>query len=637
MTDQTIGLEILQEVSRIANSSLDLDHTLESIIEIIKQKMHTDACAIYLAEETQASFQMKASSGLPKEASSRVRLEIGKGITGWVAETKTSLALSDAMGDPRFAYFPEIEEEKFKSMLSVPLIMDEQCIGVINIHSVEKRVFTDEEIALLEAIAGQVAGCLRNAVLYNKSQMLLKELTILYDISLAVQSTLKMEHGLWIILNGITMGQAGGFNRAMLFIYDEKTRMLRGMMGLGPDSPEDAVRLWTELERKGDKLLEWIITEANREEYNKSEFNQFVRSLQFPVEPGASILAETILQKKAFHVEAVRDNPLVDREFLESLGANAFATAPLVAHESVMGVILADNRYNGKPIAEEQLRLLTRFSSHASWVMENARLFSKLLDTNRELLSTKEQLTQTEKLAALGELSAEIAHEIKNPLVSVGGFARRLRQKVRSISDGPEPSQELQAAANYSDIIVREVERLEHLVKDILLYSKPVVIIDLEKSSLNEILKEVAYLFKAGFYERNINLGFQLAEDLPSLQLDKPRIKQVFINLFYNAMESMPRGGEFKVQTRDEEYAGGQKVASIRMEDTGGGIPHEVFENIFNPFFTTKASGTGMGLPICRKIIEAHGGTIRVENVIKKGVTIILHLPLQIPSDYYKN
>ena len=123
MTESNLGLEILQEVTLIANSTLDLDETLEQIIPVIKNKMHMDACAIYLINESDGLLHLKASMGLPDEAR-HINLEIGQGVTGWVAQQGTSLALSEAMQDPRFVYFPEIEEEKFSSMLSVPILAD---------------------------------------------------------------------------------------------------------------------------------------------------------------------------------------------------------------------------------------------------------------------------------------------------------------------------------------------------------------------------------------------------------------------------------------------------------------------------------------------------------------------------------
>ena len=121
------------------------------------------------------------------------------------------------------------------------------------------------------------------------------------------------------------------------------------------------------------------------------------------------------------------------------------------------------------------------------------------------------------------------------------------------------------------------------------------------------MIEEALYLFKAGFYEKNINLATQLEEDPSLLDLDQQKIKQVLINLIYNSLESLSQGGQLKVQTYQEEYTQKQKMVTILVEDTGGGIPQEIFENIFNPFFTTKNTGTGLGLPICRKIIENHG------------------------------
>jgi len=628
MEESKLGVEILQDITRIANCTLDLDETLEQIIEVIKTKLQIDGCSIYLADENSKSLDLKASSGLPQDTSQFIRLEIGKGITGWVAEHKTTLALSDAHNDPRFVYFPQIEEERFKSMLSVPILVNEQSIGVVNIHNVEQREFTDLEILIMETIASQMSGCIRNAMLYSSSQMLLKEQTIFYDISLAVQTSIKLEHGLWIILSGITMGEAGGFNRAMIFVVNEKTNVLQGTMGLGPDSSEDAFRIWTEWGRKKRNMLQWMVTEADKDEYKNSAFNQFVQNLSFPIQPGTNILVETVIQKKTFNITDARNHPLVIDEFVHALGTNAFATIPLIAHKEVLGIILVDNRYNNQPISGDQLRLLTRFATHASWVIENSRLLTRLLETNRELLSTKEQLVQSEKLAALGEISAEVAHEIKNPLVSIGGFARRLEKNTKQFSEKFDHKEELKFIADYSNIIMSEVDRLEKLLTNILMYSKAGVL-KREVCDINELLEEGIFLFKSGFFMNGIVVHRHLDNDLPFLHLDRPKIKQVLINLFYNAMESMPSGGDLTLSTYREKYIGGQNVITVRIEDSGGGIPQDIFENIFNPFFTTKSSGTGLGLSISRKIIETHGGTIKVENNIGRGVTVFLHLPLQ--------
>lgn len=628
MKESKQGLELFQDITRIANSTLDLDETLAKIIEVIQNNLHTDACSIYIVDDSHKYFNLKAASGLPQDTSQFIQLEIGTGITGWVAEHHQTLALSDAHNDPRFVYFPEIEEELFKSMLSVPILVEEHCIGVINIHNKQERVYTQLEIVMMETIASQVSGCIRNAMLFTNSQMLLKEQTILYDISLAVQTSTKLEHGLWIILSGITMGEAGGFNRAMVFIINENTNTLRGFMGLGPDSSEDAFRIWTQWGRKRKNMLEWVVNEADKDEYKNSAFNQFVQSMNFSIQPEENILIETVLQRASFNVTDAANHPLVSDAFVQALQTNAFATVPLIAHKEVLGVILVDNRYNNKPILDEQLRLLTRFATHAGWVIENSRLFTKLLETNRELLSTREQLVQTEKLAALGEISAEVTHEIKNPLVSIGGFARRLENRIKILSEKYENEKEMENIADYSNIIRAEVDRLEKLLTNILDYSKA-GILQRDACNLNELIEEAINLFKSGFYMKDIAVHLRLENEIPHLHLDKTQVKQVLINLLYNAMESMPSGGNLTIATYPENYVGGKKVITLSVADTGGGIPQDIYENIFNPFFTTKSTGTGLGLSISRKIIEMHGGTIRIENNIGSGVAVYLHLPLQ--------
>ena len=300
MIEETaLGLEILRDVARISNSTLNLEEILAQTIDIVKNKLRIDACSIYLmeTENEEPRLKLKAFIGMPEGAASNIYLEPGKGVTGWVAQNKVTLALSDALQDPRFVYFPEMEEERFQSMLSVPMLYQDECIGVINVHTLDMRFFSLPEIAVLETLSGQITGCIRNALEFQKSQMLLKEQTLLYDISLAVQGTMKMDHRLWILLTGITLGDAGGFNRAILFLTDDKSKMLQGHMGLGPDSPEEAGHIWSELSHKKGDVLHWILTESDQEEYKHSAFNSLAQSLTIPLEPGTHVLAETALLK----------------------------------------------------------------------------------------------------------------------------------------------------------------------------------------------------------------------------------------------------------------------------------------------------------------------------------------------------
>jgi len=636
--ESSLGLEILRNVARIASSTLDLDETLGQTISVIQNKMNVDACAIYLMdhEDPEPQLKLRASSGFPESHANKIFLKPGAGVTGWVAVNKATLALSDALKDPRFVYFAEIEEEKFQSMLSVPLLDQNECIGVINVHTLEQRNFTSQEIAILETISGQITGYIRNAITFQKSQQLLKEQTLLYDISLAIQGAPKLDHRLWILLTGITLGGGGGFNRAILFLMDETGKDLKGYMGLGPESPDEAGRIWSNLESEEKDALHWALKESNYEDFQNSPFNHWAQSLTIPLESPNHVVAETVMQKRPIIIKDAQEDPLVPEDFARALSAREFATVPLMPHQEALGVLLVDNRFNQEPISESNLRLLMRLATHVGWVIENSRLFTKLLESNRELLSTKELLIQSEKLAALGELSAEVAHEIKNPLVSIGGFARRLRDQLVQIAPDVKKVKSLEGLVRYSNIIVTEVQRLERLLEDILLYSKTDQL-ELESCNPVDLVQEVLTLFEPQIKEKGIEIQNQMTENLPSLKMDRKKIKQVFINIIFNAVETMHQGGHFAIQSLPPQTINNQEMVGIAFEDTGGGIDSETFENIFNPFFSTKESGTGLGLAISRKIMESHGGAIHVQNNINKGVTVYTYLPLQKTPDYNKN
>ncbi len=636
--ESAIGLEILREVARISSSTLDLDEILNKTIEVIKSRMRMDACSIYLMdiEGEEPRLKLRGSSGFPEQQAKQIYLKPGAGITGWVAENKSTLALSDAIKDPRFVYFPEIEEERFPSMLSVPLIDQEDCIGVINVHTKDSRKFNRTEVTILETISGQMTGCIRNAIAYSKSQLLLKEQTLLYDISMAVQETSQLDQRLWILLTGMTLGGGGGFNRAILFLVDEGESFLKGSIGLGPDSNEDAQQIWSNLESQKEGALKWILGQPDRNKYQQSTFHHFAQSLSIPLEHSKHIVSETALQKRPFIIQDASKDPLVPKDFATSLGVNQFATVPIMPQQEVLGVVLVDNRYNNEPITDSKIHLLIRLSTHMGWVLENSRLISKLLESNRELLSTKELLIQSEKLAALGELSAEVAHEIKNPLVSIGGFSRRLQSQLTKISKQRNAIDSIDSLVGYSNIIVGEVQRLETILKNILLFSKSDSL-NFEDCPPYELVQEVVQLFEIDSREKNIPIQNKISENLPSIKVDLKRIKQVLINIFFNSFESMPQGGQINVSSLLPTSIQGEEMLGIIITDTGIGIDPETFQNIFNPFFTTKESGTGLGLSISRKIMESHKGYLEVKNNYPNGVSVYLYFPLQKSTECNKN
>lgn len=261
--------------------------------------------------------------------------------------------------------------------------------------------------------------------------------------------------------------------------------------------------------------------------------------------------------------------------------------------------------------AIEKIRLKREIQSYYE------QLETKVIERTRELREMQAQLIQTEKLAAIGELAAVVAHEIKNPLVAIGGFARLLRKR---ISD-PHKVRELTA------IIVDEVGRLERILKNLLHFTKesePSLI----PENLNSIIEKTMKVFHHELDKTNIRLKLDLAGNLPVVMVDNDQFRQVLVNMTRNAIHAMPEGGELSMRT---SWESGQ----IRLDitDTGMGIPEEDVEKIFEPFYTKKSGGTGLGLPISAKMVEDHGGLVRVSSSPGKGTTFSILLPIHSTSD----
>jgi signal transduction histidine kinase len=228
----------------------------------------------------------------------------------------------------------------------------------------------------------------------------------------------------------------------------------------------------------------------------------------------------------------------------------------------------------------------------------------------------QEELVQSEKLAALGRITANVAHEIRNPLTSVGGFARRLQKRV------PEGT----AEREYADSIVSEVASLEKILREVLGYSR-VSVPRLEGENIHEMLDVVLKMYEEMLTEHAITIE-RAYGDVPEIRIDKEQVKEVIGNLVLNAIDAMPDGGTLTVATAKESVNDTLHV-TVRISDTGEGIPEERLDRIFEPFFTTKIAkrGIGLGLPISKKIMEDHRGFITVESTVGNGSTFSLHFP----------
>lgn len=542
-----------------------------------------------------------------------------------------------------------------------------------------------------------------------------QELSRLFFVNSVVRSTLELDKLLKMVLTVVTMGDGLGFNRAILFLVDEANNVLKGEMGVGPASPEEAKNIWISMEGKS---LGAIIEEIeNGPVYLDSHLDRLSQRLSIDMN-GDCILCRCIKEKRPYNVRNARTEPLVTPYLIQMLGADSFGVVPLISRDKIIGIIWVDNLFTGRPIKDEDLQFLMGFSSHIASAIENARLFenvtlaqselknifesisdmvyytdrdftikrvnqavvrkigkpeqeiigkkcyqifhgkdepwelcphhtssaaqqpyvgeledpylagtfvvsnSPIFDSAgnfvgtvhisrdvTELRNLRERVIHSERMAALGELAARVAHEIRNPLISIGGFARRLEKKLEG---------DIQ---EYAKIIVNEVSRLENILKEILGFVKSSRV-NKSRVNINDLLSGIVDFIAPEMDERHNTVVKEFSEQLIIAVIDPDRIKEAILNIFTNAAQATDHG-KITVKTRLE---GNEAV--IELTDTGCGIKDEDLKNIFNPFFTTKPQGTGLGLAVTHKIIQEHNGKVKVESVWGGGTAFKIYLPL---------
>ncbi|MFH0900669.1 MAG: ATP-binding protein [Pseudomonadota bacterium] len=281
------------------------------------------------------------------------------------------------------------------------------------------------------------------------------------------------------------------------------------------------------------------------------------------------------------------------------------------AGDVVLGVLcLRDERFRN-PFGVDDLDVLRMVAAQAAIAMENSDLY--------------ERMKERDRLAALGEMAAGLAHEIRNPLGAIKGAAQLLVDP-----DGKPLAAGTQDVSEFLAIIVDEVNRLNRVVSQFLDYARPYKG-DSTDLSINEVIRRTVQLLEGEANSTGVSIDLDLDERLPRIRGDAQHLHQVFLNLGLNAIQATPRGGRLSIATsfREKSRRRGQTApfAEIHFKDTGTGIPREHLKNLFIPFFTTKEQGTGLGLPISQRIVNHHGGTIEVRSQPGRGSTFTVLLP----------
>jgi len=484
--------------------------------------------------------------------------------------------IADLPVDPRLKERQWAKAEGLMSLVAVPLLLEDAPVGVLVGLSRQRREFASEEVALVQALATSAAVAIRNARLYEETQRRLRYNETLVSVSQAIGSTLDLTD-----------------------ILRRSTREM--VRGLG-----------------GDMGVAWLLS---------PDRSRFVPLGGYHIPKnvlGATAASSLPLEDPVVKALKAAKGPLAATDS-QAEAWSGTAAAQVVAHKSMLiqPIFWKDDLIGGFSIlwlthphrfATEELRLAEGIALQGALAIENARLYEGVKQQMAELKQTQAQLVQSTKLAAIGELAANIAHEINNPLTTVLGFASFIAER---LSPDDPTREEL-------GLIQEEASRARDIVRDLLQFSRQRDFMP-EPSDVNMVLEQVVAMVRRQGALNGITATEAYGPDLPMVEMDVPRIKQVFLNIINNAVYAMKNGGSLTLRSTVEGT-----TVRIAFEDTGPGIPAEVLGRIFDPFFTTKpeVSGTGLGLSVSLGIVQSHGGTIDVRSELGAGTTFTVTLPI---------
>lgn len=447
------------------------------------------------------------------------------------------------------------------------------------------------------------------------------ELTLLNDMVRVLRQQTDLERVLFTTLTCATAGYGLAFNRAFVLLVDPSGERLEGRMAVGPASEEEAHRVWASILEHPTTLEDFAAAYDTWSGSADHPLHQLVRRMRFSLKQDAArVPAAAVVQRRTIKIDDAFNDQRVGPELCEALSVPEFVVAPMFVADEATGVIMADNRFSGRQIGHGDLRLLSLFAQHAGIAIESAQAYHAIQARGQELerayarlKETQEELVRIEKLAAIGEMAARVAHDVRNPIVTIGGWAQDLQEEPEDVA----------TVTRASAIIAEQAMNVERILSMLVqpLASREILP---EPTDLNRLVHDTLIMQEPVLSAQNIELRMELAEDLPQVRCDRAQIRRALANLLDNAAGAMPEGGVLSARTGADD-----KAVWLELADTGVGMVPEVAAQIFDPFFTTRHYGSGLGLAIVWDTITAHGWSIDVHTEPGKGTSFILRAPLQ--------
>ncbi len=559
-------LRLLYQVSNVIHSTLDSQEALQLIVSEAVRVMRASSGSLVLINPTTNFLEIHAAQNLPS-AARKLKLRVGEGITGWVARTGKPARVGDVTRDPRYVSV----RRDVRSELAVPLQVQGEVRGVINVDSERTDAFAADDQELLQELALQAAKVIHNTWLYEQLRLKVRLFEALASVSRTINSTLSLDEALRVITKEVCELMSARMCSLMLLDENREWLDLRASFGAG---------------------------------------TAYIQKPRLPV--SESLLGVVVRRKKPLQVANVQaDARYQNVEVARQEGLVSLLSVPLVFSEQTIGTLSV---YTARPynFSNEEIQILSALAELSAIAIEKARLYERIVDV-------EEQLRQNEKLSALGLLAAEVAHEIRNPLTVMKLLYHSLDLKFAAKDPRAKDAQ----------IIEAKIEHLNKIVEQILDFARTTEP-QFAPVNLNELVDELGLLVRHKLANQGIKLVRDLQKDLPLVAGDAPQLEQAFLNLMLNAAEAMSDGGTLTVKSGLLMTEGQPAQVVMEFRDTGEGMTAELQKRAFKTVLaTTKAKGSGLGLAIVGRIIETHHGQIRVRSRLGRGTTIRIKLPVK--------
>jgi two-component system NtrC family sensor kinase len=609
LQQQTATADVLKVISR---STFDLQIVLDTLVESAVRLCEAERGLIFRREgEIYKSVAYYNYSPEFRKFHESHPITSGRGTAvGRTALEGKSVQIVDILADPEYTF---VEAQKLgggRATLGVPLLRETTPIGALALQRSEPKPFTQKQIELVETFADQAVIAIENVRLFDEVQtrsreltQSVKELQALGEVTQSVNSSVDLGTVLNTIVAKAT--QLSNTEAGAIYVFDDANQqfVLQATYGL-----DDTIA--AELRERRIRL-------------------------------GEAAISDAVERRIPLQVPDIQNDPAATIDIIVRAGFRALLIVPLLSTDRIVGALVVRRKQPGE-FSNSTVELLQTFAAQSVLAIQNAKLFESVETRTRELAksleelrTTQDRLVQTEKLASLGQLTAGIAHEIKNPLNFVNNFSvvsAELIDELQGTLKGMPFDDKARAEVNELtntlrgnlDKVVQHGKRADAIVKNMLLHSRqgsaehrPVDVNTLVEESLN-LAYHGARAEQQGF---NITLERSLDPSAGEVDVFPQDVTRVLLNLISNGFYAATRrkaqadGGDYEPTLMAATRNLGESV-EIRIRDNGTGIPPEVKEQMFNPFFTTKPAGegTGLGLSISHDIIvKQHGGSIEVD------------------------